>query len=51
MLTKVGYTLADPSAHESFLSTPVFLGCGVDDAYVNVKLGRQAKQALANMGF
>lgn len=33
------------------LSTPVFLGHGVDDAVVDVELGRQAEQVLTSVGF
>ena len=33
------------------LSTPVFLGHGVDDAVVDFELGRRARQVLANVGF
>ncbi len=35
----------------SLLSTPVFLGHGVDDAVVDVELGRRARQVLTNVGF
>ncbi|KIW13068.1 hypothetical protein PV08_08255 [Exophiala spinifera] len=34
-----------------FLTTPVFLGHGTDDAYVDVSLGRQTKEVLSGMGF
>ncbi|KAK0703775.1 Alpha/Beta hydrolase protein [Lasiosphaeria miniovina] len=33
------------------LSTPVFLGHGTDDAYVDIELGQQAKQVLVQAGF
>jgi len=33
------------------LCTPVFLGHGVDDAYVDVELGRQAVRVLTRIGF
>lgn len=33
------------------LSTPVFLGHGTDDAYVDVSLGRQARDILSDIGF
>ncbi|ERF74381.1 hypothetical protein EPUS_02068 [Endocarpon pusillum Z07020] len=32
-------------------STPVFLGHGVDDAYVDISLGRKVKEALKSIGF
>ncbi|KAJ4258774.1 hypothetical protein NW762_007861 [Fusarium torreyae] len=34
-----------------FLSVPIFLGHGVDDAYVDVELGRQARDILSSIGF
>ncbi|KAG7292387.1 hypothetical protein NEMBOFW57_002422 [Staphylotrichum longicolle] len=43
--------LAASPKDRSLLSTPVFLGHGVDDAVVDVELGRQAKQVLASAGF
>jgi len=33
------------------LQTPVFLGHGVDDAYVDVELGRAARDALMKVGY
>ncbi|CAK7220349.1 hypothetical protein SBRCBS47491_004157 [Sporothrix bragantina] len=35
----------------SILSTPIFIGHGRDDAYVDVQLGQQARQVLADTGF
>lgn len=32
-------------------STPIFLGHGVDDAYVDVELGKQVRRALNQFGF
>ena len=32
-------------------ATPIFLGHGVDDAVVDVELGREAQEVLANVGF
>lgn len=43
--------LAASPTDKSLLSTPVFLGHGVDDAVVDVELGRQVKQVLAKGGF
>ncbi|CAG9989604.1 unnamed protein product [Clonostachys byssicola] len=37
--------------NSSFLSIPIFLGHGSDDAYVNVNLGRQARDLLLKVGF
>lgn len=34
----------------SLLSTPVFLGHGIDDAYVDIALGIQAKEVLTKIG-
>lgn len=36
---------------KSLLSTPVFLGHGVDDAVVDIDLGRQAQHVLGDVGF
>ncbi|KAH8726617.1 Alpha/Beta hydrolase protein [Phaeosphaeriaceae sp. PMI808] len=33
------------------VSTPVFLGHGVDDTYVDIELGRQAKRVVTQAGF
>ena len=38
------------SSTGSILSTPVFLGHGADDAYVDVELGQQAKAVLEQAG-
>ncbi|EON62935.1 hypothetical protein W97_02161 [Coniosporium apollinis CBS 100218] len=35
----------------TLLRTPVFLGHGTDDAYVDVSLGRQARDVLTKLGF
>lgn len=35
----------------SWLSTPIFLGHSTDDAYVDVTLGRQARDFLSGIGF
>lgn len=40
----------DAAAHP-LLSTPVFLGHGVDDTHVDVRLGRKASDVLKNIGF
>ncbi|KAF4457189.1 hypothetical protein F53441_833 [Fusarium austroafricanum] len=42
-------SLAQP--REAFLQTPIFLGHGTDDAYVDVQLGRQAQHVLTGIGF
>ncbi|KAF5023099.1 hypothetical protein F66182_4856 [Fusarium sp. NRRL 66182] len=51
MLTKTRSALAQSKGRASLLSTPVFLGHGVDDAYVDVELGRQARDTLSQIGF
>ena len=38
-------------ADKSARVTPIFLGHGVDDAVVDVELGRQAQDVLTNVGF
>lgn len=38
------------SSEPPLLSVPVFLGHGVDDAYVDIELGRQAAQVLRKVG-
>ncbi|KAF5664446.1 acyl thioesterase 1 [Fusarium heterosporum] len=38
-------------ASEVFLSTPVFLGHGQDDAYVDIELGREVRDVLSRIGF
>lgn len=35
----------------SLLDTPIFLGHGSDDAYVDITLGRQARDVLNEIGF
>lgn len=43
---------ASPVAASGLMNnTPVFLGHGIDDAYVDVELGRQARDVLASIGF
>ena len=44
---ETGHSIAKPSV----LTTPVFLGHGRDDAYVDVELGRQVHQLLIDVGF
>ncbi|KAK5992565.1 Acyl-protein thioesterase 1-like protein [Cladobotryum mycophilum] len=34
-----------------FLQTPILMGHGIDDAYVDVELGREASHVLASIGF
>ncbi|KAF5002495.1 hypothetical protein FGRMN_320 [Fusarium graminum] len=38
-------------AGEPFLSTSVFLGHGQDDAFVDIELGREARDVLSRIGF
>jgi lysophospholipase-2 len=49
MLANTKLSLAE--AIETFLSTPIFLGHGVDDAYVDVDLGKEARDVLSRIGF
>ncbi|KAI2470471.1 Alpha/Beta hydrolase protein [Annulohypoxylon bovei var. microspora] len=51
MMGALRRTLPDPSVRRPFLSTPVFLGHGTDDAYVDIELGRQARHVLTQIGF
>ncbi|KAK4154624.1 Alpha/Beta hydrolase protein [Chaetomidium leptoderma] len=45
------FSAASQLSSRPLLSTPIFLGHGVDDAVVDVELGRQAQQVLSNAGF
>lgn len=47
MMTQTKSSLAHRAP---FLPTPVFLGHGADDAYVNVELGQQARDVLTQIG-
>ncbi|KAK3310388.1 Alpha/Beta hydrolase protein [Chaetomium strumarium] len=40
-----------PPTSTPLLSTPILLGHGVDDAFVDVGLGREARRVLATVGF
>ncbi|KAH7305779.1 Alpha/Beta hydrolase protein [Stachybotrys elegans] len=42
--------VVSPVRSSSLNATPVFLGHGIDDAYVDVELGRQARDALTSIG-
>ncbi|KAI1151637.1 Alpha/Beta hydrolase protein [Nemania diffusa] len=44
-------TLQSQALFSQALSTPVFFGHGVDDAYVDVALGRQAADVLGTTGY
>lgn len=44
-------SLEDTMVHKSLLSTPVMLGRGSDDAYVDIELGSQARDTLTGVGF
>lgn len=50
MIVPLEHTLANVRRSETLLSTPVFLGHGADDAYVNIELGRQARHVLSQIG-
>ncbi|KAK4242358.1 Alpha/Beta hydrolase protein [Achaetomium macrosporum] len=43
--------ISSPLTRRPLLSTPILLGHGVDDAFVDVDLGREARRVLANVGF
>ncbi|KAF4949927.1 hypothetical protein FSARC_13335 [Fusarium sarcochroum] len=51
MLAKTKTAMTQVRVGRPFLSTPIFLGHGEDDAYVDVELGRQARDILSNIGF
>ncbi|GKU22158.1 unnamed protein product [Fusarium langsethiae] len=43
--------LGQPASQNPGSSTPIFLGHGTDDAYVDVELGRQARDVLTRGGY
>lgn len=43
--------LADEESRDAFLSTPLFSGHGIDDAYVDIKLGQQARDVFRQLRF
>lgn len=51
MLEGARTSLATYGRDFPFLRTPVFLGHGTDDAYVDVSLGCQARVVLSDIGF
>lgn len=50
MMTAICDSLTSSRLKEKLLDTPVFLGHGVDDAYVDIELGRQARRIFARIG-
>jgi lysophospholipase II len=50
MMADAKASLAQRGAAHSLLRTPVFLGHGTDDAYIDVTLGRQVRDILAGVG-
>jgi lysophospholipase II len=50
MMGKLREGLASRQDTSSLLATPVFLGHGTDDAYVDITLGRQARDLLLRLG-
>jgi len=50
MMARLRNSLVDSRDSTPLLSTPVFLGHGIDDAIVDVELGRQAKLVLTKIG-
>lgn len=51
IMTEFKTALGQPDAILPILSTPIFLSHGSDDAYVDVELGRQARDTLLHLGF
>lgn len=51
VLEAVKISLQGPAAENPLLSTPILLGHGTDDAYVDVSLGRKARDVLRGIGF
>ncbi|KIW70622.1 hypothetical protein PV04_02875 [Phialophora macrospora] len=51
MLEGARISIASHGRDYPLLTTPVFLGHGTDDAYVDVSLGRQTKVVLSGIGF
>ncbi|KAM0558032.1 hypothetical protein ACHAPJ_005199 [Fusarium lateritium] len=51
MLAKTKSAIIQVETRRLYLSVPVFLGHGIDDAYVDVELGRQARDTLSSIGF
>jgi predicted esterase len=51
MLSTGNQPAPSPGADGLFRATPIFLGHGIDDAVVDVDLGRQAQDVLTNIGF
>ncbi|KAL6921071.1 hypothetical protein ACHAPO_006218 [Fusarium lateritium] len=47
----VSDVLGQSTSQNPGLSAPIFLGHGTDDAYVDVELGRQARDALSRVGY
>ncbi|MCJ1365611.1 hypothetical protein MMC16_004736 [Acarospora aff. strigata] len=50
MLGATKQSLLENGGSHALPSTPVFLGHGIDDAYVDISLGRQARDVLAKIG-
>lgn len=50
MMAPLKRSLAGPYNSRTLLSTPVFLGHGADDAYVDIQLGRRAWHVLTQVG-
>ncbi|POR31016.1 Acyl-protein thioesterase 1 [Tolypocladium paradoxum] len=50
MMAPLKRSLADPGGSALVHATPVFLGHGTDDAYVDIELGRQARHVLTSVG-
>ncbi|KAJ1334027.1 lysophospholipase II [Microdochium nivale] len=51
MLQATGQILSNEESRDAFLSTPLFSGHGIDDAYVDFKLGQQARDVFRQLRF
>lgn len=50
MMSHLRHFVTQPCELKRVLKTPVFLGYGVDDETIGVKLGRQARMVLEQLG-
>lgn len=50
MTVTLQHSLTSSNGNTPFLSTPIFLGHGTDDAIIDVELGRQVRDVLTQIG-